>query len=270
MNSSPLVSVIIPTHNRPELLVRAVKSVKRQTYPNIEVIIIDDANDSRVFDLYTNDETVKLLVNETNRGGCYSRNRGIAKSKGKYINFLDDDDILYPTKIEKQVALFAKNPHQIERLGFVVCHTNDGRMGFNVIKYNKVRGDIHKRLLEKFLIDGIETVLYKKEALQKVNGFDEEMISNHEYDLQIRLSEFYEVDYVDEVLTEEFQSTGQISVNFDMKIKGAKQLYAKHKNAFKKQGYLFSLKLWAKYKLLNIKFRMAKLVGVEVYNRFLR
>ncbi|MBO6792956.1 MAG: glycosyltransferase family 2 protein [Balneolaceae bacterium] len=270
MSAPPLVSVIIPTHNRPDLLKRAVDSVKKQTYVNIEIIVVDDANDPRVMDLFSEDETVKLLVNETNRRSCYSRNRGLTESKGEFVNFLDDDDILYPTKIEKQVGLFAKNPHHIERLGFVVCHTNDGRMGFNVIKYNKVRGDIHKRLLEKFLIDGIETVLYKKEALQKVNGFDEELVSNHEYDLQIRISESYEVDFIDEVLTEEFQSTNQISVNFDMKIKGAKQLYAKHKNVFKKQGYLFFLKIWIKYRLLAIKFWMAKIVGVKVYNRFLR
>ncbi|MBO6535313.1 MAG: glycosyltransferase family 2 protein [Balneolaceae bacterium] len=270
MNNSPLVSVIIPTYKRPDLLKRAIDSVKKQTYSNIEIIVIDDANDNRVLDLFSGDETVKLLVNEVNQGGCYCRNRGLKASNGEFINFLDDDDILYPTKIEKQIDLFAKNPHQVERLGFVVCHTNDGRTGFNVTKYNKVRGDIHKRLLEKFLIDGIETVLYKKEAVLKVNGFDEELVSNQEYDLQIRLSEFYGVDYVDEVLTEEFQSTDQISVNFDKKIRGAKQIYAKHNNAFKKQGFLFTLKLWVKYRLLDIKFRLAKIVGIEAYNRFLR
>ncbi len=270
MSDQPLVSVIIPTYNRPELLVRAVNSVKNQTYPNIEIIVVDDAQDSATSALVSRMSNVRLLVNETNKGGGFSRNRGVKEAQGLYINFLDDDDILYPTKIDKQVFQSMDNPNRLKNLGMITCHTNDGRTGQVIVKKNKVRGDIHQKLLSKFLIDGIETVLYKKEAIEKVGGFDEALVSNQEYDLQIRVSEFYQVDYVDEILTEEFQSVGQISINFDKKLKGARQIYTKHKARFKMQGLRFYIKVSIKYTLLEVKFRLAKLVGVNAYNRFLR
>lgn len=270
MINDPLVSVIIPTFKRPKLLERAITSVLNQTYSNIEIIVVDDAQDSATSELVSSMNNVKLLINESNRGGCYSRNIGLKESKGEYVNFLDDDDILYPKKIEMQIGHFLKNPNNISQLGFITCHTNDGRTGKIQIKKNKVRGDIHQKLLSKFLIDGIETVLYKKEAIEKVGGFDEALVSNQEYDLQIRVSEFFHIDYVDEILTEEFQSVGQISINFDKKLKGARQIFAKHKARFKKQGIRFYIKLSIKYMLLGAKFRIAKLVGVDAYNRFLR
>lgn len=270
MSKYPLVNVIIPTYKRPDILTRAVDSVKNQTYPNIEIIVVDDANDVRVRTLYENDPDVTLLVNETNRGGCYSRNRGLSIAKGEYINFLDDDDILYPTKIEKQVLFFKENPNEVENLGMVTCHTNDGRSGKNIIRYNRFRGNIYKKLLLKFLISGIETVLYKSKVLKKVNGFDNDLVSNHEYDLQIRAGKKYSIDFVDEILTQEFISVDQISVNFDKKLKGAKQIYKKYKKAYNERGFIFSWIVFIKFQLLYVKFRIAKTLGARIYFKLLR
>lgn len=269
-SNQPLVSVVIPTYKRADLLVRAVNSVKHQTYSNIEIIVVDDANDAATFALIGKDPEVTLLINETNKGGCYSRNRGFRESKGAYINFLDDDDILYPTKIEKQISHYLNNPRNIDRLGMVTCHTNDGRTGEILVMRNRFSGDVHKRILSKFLLHGTETILYIREALERVQGFDEELVSSQEYDLQIRVSEYYTIDYVDEILTERFISVDQISVNFDKKLKGAKQIYQKHKAAYKKYGIGYALRLALKYQLLFMKYRIAKVMGVSFFNRFLR
>jgi glycosyltransferase involved in cell wall biosynthesis len=270
MTDQPLVSVIIPTYKRSELLRRAVDSVKNQTYLNVEIIVVDDANENKVRELFVNDTEVILLVNETNKGGCFSRNRGIKESKGEFINFLDDDDILYPTKIEKQVHHIQLNPNNVENLGFVTCHTNDGRSGEIVKKENRVKGNIHKNLLRKFSLTGIESVLYKKEALIKVDGFDEQMVSSQEYDLLIRISEYYNVDFVDEILTEEFKSEDQISINFKKKMKGARQIYKKHKHRMYNVGLAFGIVMRIKYELIVFKFYLASIFGIRFYDRFLR
>lgn len=270
LSRQPLVSVIIPTYKRPQLLKRAVDSVKRQTYDNIEIIVIDDANDPEVFKLYGNCELVTLLINETNKGGGYSRNRGITLSKGEFINFLDDDDILYPEKISKQITHFLDNPNNIDNLGFITCNAHDERTGERILKRNNVRGNIHKKLLYKFMISGIETVLYKRKFLIEIEGFDEELVSSQEYDLLIRVSSNCNVDFVDEYLSKEFNSVNQITLNLDKKLKGSKQLYNKYKKIYSNYGVIFNIKTRLKYNILFSKFYMGKLFGLKFYLKYLR
>ena len=265
---SPLVSVIIPTYRRPDLLVRAVDSVKSQTYNNIEIIIVDDENNSELINFFDDDKEIKILTNETNRGACYSRNKGLKYSRGLYINFLDDDDVIFPNKIEEQVRHFLKSNNS--KLGMVTCHTNDIRSGKGKIVFNRVRGYVYKDLLKKFLISGTETVLYLKDALNRIQGFDESLEANHEYDLLIRMSEFYEIDYIDKVLSERYKSENQISVNFEKKIKGANQLFRKHKKRYRKEGLRFYVYMKVKEYVLYIRFYMGKAFGTKFYFRLIR
>lgn len=91
---NPLVSVIIPAYNVENYIEKAIQSVLEQTYPNFEVIIIDDNSTDRTVDVVCafHDERIKLLVNEQNMGPSYSRNRGIMEAKGEWIALLDSDD----------------------------------------------------------------------------------------------------------------------------------------------------------------------------------
>lgn len=109
--TNPLVSCIIPTKNRPDLVKRAIQSVLGQSYNNIEIIVIDDS---------TNDETQKTLIplggqiryikNEKSRGAPYSRNIGLNEARGDAIAFLDDDDIWLPQKTIMQLKWLEKYP----------------------------------------------------------------------------------------------------------------------------------------------------------------
>lgn len=263
MNDRPLVSVIIPTYNRTDLVRRAVKSVLKQSYKNIEIIVVDDASEKDIESSVCELGEVRYFKNEENRGPCYSRNFGIKVSNGKYINFLDDDDILFPDKIEKQVGLFEESKDKM--LGMVTCHARDERSGKEMVKYNKVKGNIYKELLYSFVVSGIETMLFKKNAVEKVGGYDENLQSSQEYDLLIRIAEFYTVDYVDEVLSQEFRSVNQISTNFRKKINGARYLYKKHDHRFKKQGILFYLKMKFKLLILLIRFYVGHYFGEKAY-----
>lgn len=103
---SGLVSVIIPTYKRPNMLGRAIDSVLGQSYTNIEVVVVDDNSDGDKYRLetiqymerYANDYRVKYIKHKTNQNGSAARNTGIQNSVGEYIAFLDDDD--YFLKIE--------------------------------------------------------------------------------------------------------------------------------------------------------------------------
>ena len=107
-----LVSVIIPTRNRPDLLFKAINSVESQTYKNLEIIIISDGSDDNTVQLLNekyNAEKIIIIALEVNVGAAEARNIGINNAKGKYIAFLDDDDYWEKTKIEKQINVFQNN-----------------------------------------------------------------------------------------------------------------------------------------------------------------
>ena len=121
--NKPLVSAIITTHNRIELLKRAILSVKNQTYPNIEIIVVNyNSNDgtteylNKLSDSSSNILHVYISPDES-RGGNYARNQGINNAGGDYVAFLDDDDEWMPEKIEKQMELFQQDP----LYGMVYC-----------------------------------------------------------------------------------------------------------------------------------------------------
>lgn len=118
MNNDHLVSVIIPTYKRSDMLPRAVASVLAQSYSNVQVVVVDD-NDpdtewrektSKKMDEYADDTRVKYVCHEKNMNGSVARNTGIEASDGEIVCFLDDDDWFYPAKIEKQVAYLIDHP----------------------------------------------------------------------------------------------------------------------------------------------------------------
>ena len=108
---SGLVSVIIPTYKRPNMLGRAIDSVLGQSYTNIEVVVVDDNSDGDKYRLetiqymerYANDYRVKYIKHKTNQNGSAARNTGIQNSVGEYIAFLDDDDYFLKDRIKEAI-----------------------------------------------------------------------------------------------------------------------------------------------------------------------
>ena len=118
--TTPLVSVIIPTYNRADLILRAVRSVQAQTYPNWEVIVVDDASADNTPAVLSavHDPRVRVLRHEKNQGPPATRNTGIAAARGEYLAFLDSDDEWLPQKLKTQIA--AMQQHQAH---FCYCQT---------------------------------------------------------------------------------------------------------------------------------------------------
>jgi glycosyltransferase involved in cell wall biosynthesis len=219
----PAVSVIIPTYNREKLLPKALESIKKQTFQDFEIVIIDDAStdgtESYIKGL--NDSRIKYYKLDKNSGQCVARNYGIKRANGEFIAFLDSDDEWLPEKLKKQYDCFRKGP---QKLGSVYCYPYSKDVIKDKTSLNRspyYRGDIYKKFLEGFCPSTPSLFMIKKEALEKVNYFDEKLITFVDLDLHIRVSKEYLFDYVDEPLIIKYEQIGDQYVNnFDKRYNG--------------------------------------------------
>jgi len=201
--------VVIPTYNRAELVERAIRSVLSQTYPDVEVIVVDDASTDdtrdRIKTLQNIDHRVRYFRQDCNRGAQAARNTGMRSAKGKYIAFLDSDDEWLPQKLYLQMELFSQGDGS---LGVVYCGLQevsiDGKMGTQFLP--KFRGYIYPHALSDW-VAGTDTLIVRREILEKIHGLHEDIRAYHEWDLCIRLARECEFDFVPECLTLYHQHT---------------------------------------------------------------
>lgn len=182
----PRVSVIIPTYNRARIIKEAVESVLAQDYKNFELIVVDDGsqdNTSEILASYGND--IRMLVQE-NRGVSAARNRGIAEASGRFVAFLDSDDLWLPQKLSTQVEFFNQSPDAL------ICQTEEVwiRDGIRVNpkkRHKKPSGMIFEPSLELCLVSP-SAVMIRRDLLDGAGGFDESLPACEDYDLWLRIS----------------------------------------------------------------------------------
>lgn len=210
--NNPLVTVICLCYNHKKYLKSSIRSVIDQTYPNLEIIIVDDAStdgSQLLLSEFENDEKVKhLLMLPNNLGNCAAFNRGLALAKGKYIIDLATDDILFPERIEKQVAFFEKLGQEA---GVIFSNSEYVDAGDKHLKYHypvnaqkKTRqavpqGNIFADLISTYFISP-PTMMMKKEVFDKLGGYDENL-AYEDFDFWVRSSRHYQYAYQDLVLT---------------------------------------------------------------------
>lgn len=110
MIMNELVSIIMPSYNTASFISKTIESVLNQTYKNWELLIVDDCSTDDTDEIVSkyNDKRIVYLKNEKNSGAAISRNRALRNAKGKWIAFLDSDDLWHPTKLEKQIKFMKK------------------------------------------------------------------------------------------------------------------------------------------------------------------
>ena len=158
-----LVSVIIPYYKKKKYIELAINSVLHQTYKNFELIVIyDDENkdDLRfIKKIIKKDRRIKLFINKNNLGAGRSRNKGIKLSKGRFIAFLDSDDLWLRYKLEKQIFFMKKNQINISHTSYHVINSENKIIG------NRIAKDMnHKQLLNSCDI-GLSTVVLNKKII---------------------------------------------------------------------------------------------------------
>ena len=232
-----LVSAIITTHDRQDLLVRAVKSVLSQTYKNLELIVVDDASDERADELLREFNLQYIYIpKEESKGGNHARNTGILAAKGEYIAFLDDDDYWLPTKIEEQMAVMEEKQCEL-----VYCPktseiiTNDNDIIYVHASPNPaLTGDMRRKILYN-ICTTTSCILVKKNALLEVGMFDVNLKYWQEYELTIRLAQrtsFYYAwkDLV--VYRVDTSDKNRLTNKFNEWQKSVRYIYTKHRNLY--------------------------------------
>jgi len=235
-----LVTIIIPTYKRYDTLKAAVDSAVAQTYKNIEVIVVDDNIEDSDYrketeKLMANYNNVRYIKNEKNLGGAESRNVGIREAKGKFIAFLDDDDIFYNTKIEKQIERYYEVNDS--NCCMIYCYSKRVDKNGNLIDY--IRKDEEGNPLVSHIKEGIAVTsswLCPKEKLLEVGGFDNIPCTQDVTLLLKMLKNGYTVYRVPEVLFDFFMhdvtdGSGITHIN-EKYINGLKSYYDKCRECY--------------------------------------
>ena len=230
-----LVSVIIPTYNRKNLLDISINSVLNQTYQNFEIIIVDDNSNDGTDDYIKkiNHDKIQYIKNKESMYAPTSRNIGILHSKGDLISFLDDDDEWYPDKLEKQVKLFQDSDVGLV-YGGIDLFFEDYSLSYPTSP--ALKGDIYKNMLIKNYIGATPSVIVRRNALNNVCSkeneyFDPSFPARQDYDLWVRITEKYKVDFIQEPVLKQYyrNSINRISSNVDNHIKAHYLLDQKYK-----------------------------------------
>ena len=162
MEKEPLVSIITPLYNSEKFITETIESVLAQTYTNWEMIIVNDCskdNGASIVEKYVEkDKRIRLFNNERNMGVSFTRNKAIDLAQGKYIAFLDSDDLWYKDKLTKQIGMMEKSHYVLSYTGYNKINEDGSKRGVISVpeKLN------YKELLKNNLIS-CDTGVYNKE-----------------------------------------------------------------------------------------------------------
>ena len=233
---SELISIVVPTYNRGQVIAQCIQNLKEQTYSDLEIIVVDDGSTDNTADIMETltDSVVHYYRMEKNQGACAARNRGVELAAGNYIAFQDSDDLWKNDKLEKQMKYLLEN-----KLDVVFCSMERLKEGEKpyVIPERKMESHMLMKELYKCNFISTQTLLGKKECFQQ-EPFDLKLPRLQDYDLMLRIVPRYKVGHLPEILVE--QRVGQDSISTSpQKLKAAIiRLSEKYKNL---DGFNYSL-----------------------------
>ncbi len=234
----PKVSVIIPTHNRADLLRSAINSVISQAYRDFEIIVIDDHSTDNTPEIVTGfkDQRIRYIQNKGKNGPSIARNLGITHAVGEYVAFLDDDDVWLPLKLEKQLRIMDtcndnvcgiySNRLKIDKITGKICSEDPGA--------DTLKGNLLSQMMVKNPIQ-TSTLVLRKKCLDKVGLFDENMRYMEDRDLWIRLAQHWEFEYIDEPLVRAYyHGNSHLSLDLEGQTRGREILLERYRHLLKK------------------------------------
>lgn len=212
-----MVSIIIPTYNRGNVIGRAIQSVLRQTYVWYEIIVVDDGSTDNTEECVREigDDRIRYIRLEQNQGASHARNVGIRRCLYEYIALLDSDDEWMPDKLELQMDKMLQSP---ERVGLIYCRMRRGKEKENICpscdwpEDVPLEGNLFPLLLWRNII-GTPSVLVKKVCLESIGEFNEALRCLEDWELILRIARKWEIGFIDEVLVEVNKSPASVSSN---------------------------------------------------------
>lgn len=199
--TQPLVSVIIPNYNYALYLPQALDSVLAQSYPNIEIIVVDDGSTDNSKDILRSYGKRFRLIEQRNQGVSAARNRGVKEGHGGLVAFLDADDVWLPLKLERQVGRFLDDPE----LGLIHCGVEDiNENGIALRSHlDGLEGRVAKEMLlfrRPVILGGGSGLVIPRATFESLEGYDLRLSTSADWDLCCRIAVRQRVGFVREVL----------------------------------------------------------------------
>lgn len=184
----PLVSVIVPAHNAEETLSETIESVRRQTLSDFELIIIDDGSTDGTLECLQGIDDQRIRVFSYPNGGlAVARNRGIEKSLGEFITFIDADDLWTPDKLELQVQALRRRPEALLAYSWTAFVDRQGNFLFAKEPCH-LEGDVYSDLLKNCFVASGSNILMRRSCVDLVGGFDPTVEAAQDWDLCLRVA----------------------------------------------------------------------------------
>ncbi len=184
----PVVSVIIPAFNAEKTILETIQSLQKQTFPDFEIIVINDGSTDRTVEILNEIEDGRLKVFSYENGGLpVARNRGIDRATGEYITFLDADDLWTPDKIELQLAALQQNPEAGVAYSWTafINEKSEFLYAWEPLYY---QGNIYPQLLLRNFISSGSNIMVRSKYIQAAGKFDPTLKSAEDWDYYIRLA----------------------------------------------------------------------------------
>lgn len=220
------VSVIMPSYNTGKYIKESIKSVINQTYTNWELIIVDDCSTDNTDEIVNSvsDTRVKYLKNKSNCGAAISRNRALHEAKGKYIAFLDSDDLWEPDKLENQINFMKNNDYYFTYTNYYEINENGEKTGVYV-SGPKV---ISKTGMYNFCWPGCLTVMYDVEKIGLIQI--EDIKKNNDYAMWLKVCKKADCYLLDDVLAK-YRRNRKGSISTHSKVSLIKWHYKLYRDA---------------------------------------
>ena len=224
---SDLISIITPLYNSHKYILNTIESVQLQTYENWEMIIIDDCSSDSSVELVkamaSNDLRIKLTRLKNNLGPAEARNTGIKLASGRYLAFLDSDDLWHKEKLHKQITFMQKNNLKISHTSYRIIDNKNNSIGLRIAK------SLNFDLLLKSCDIGLSSVVLKKEVLSDINFPN--LITKEDYVLWLKISQKgYQIEPIDEILMSWRKTNNSLSSSTIRKLIDGYLVYRKYLN----------------------------------------
>jgi glycosyltransferase involved in cell wall biosynthesis len=229
---SPLISVIVPTYNRADLLPRTIDSVFNQTIEDFELIIVDDGstdNTQSVVRSYTDDRLIYIQFAE-NQGANAARNAGIQNATAQYVSFLDSDDKFTQTHLEVVVSHLENHPRQVGGVYTSQRFIEGGKEVDQFIARDKFTDP--QQVLRDYQAGGFPGWTFRSTVFDDVGMLDESLEGLQDREFLIRFLEQYDFAPVSEILVSDYYHDDRMSANPTRKLSALEKVIDKHRDRF--------------------------------------
>lgn len=203
-----VVSIIMPSYNTGKFIGETIESVLAQSYTDWELIIVDDCSTDdtdAIIEKYLEDDRIRYIKNERNSGAAVSRNKALREAKGKWIAFLDSDDLWDPKKLEKQIAFMEKNGYHFSYTNYVEIDECSNYNGKTVSGPKRIT----KRGMYNYCWMGCLTVMYDAEFVGQIQIAD--IKKNNDYAMWLKVCKRANCYLLEETLAKYRKRGGSIS-----------------------------------------------------------